>query len=145
MPGCGTSDSPATKSRNVSLAVKMPIGIGNSGADIIRSSTASIFAAGFKCPDRMRALDQRVAERAQPRAAVEDQHMLAAAHLDAGGVSAIAHRVGAGTGNAAADTPKLHGKFGLGQNRSLAGPRPATIAPARIKTPYRPPRRGSDR
>src|SRR3546814_3802402 len=50
-------------------------------------------------------LHQRLAERAQAGAAVEDQNVAAAPHLDAGGVPAVACRLGAGAGNASAHAP----------------------------------------
>src|SRR3546814_20466719 len=51
---------------------------------------------------------QRGAERAQAGAAVEDQQMRTATHLQAGGVAAIAHEFGARAGDAAADAPETH-------------------------------------
>src|SRR5436305_5823668 len=54
MPGCGCSTSPAEKSRNESLAAKMSIGIGNSGADIIFFSTALTPEGGVRWPAQKR-------------------------------------------------------------------------------------------
>ena len=49
---------------------------------------------------------QAVAEIAQPRAGVENQKLVAAPHLERGGVAAIAHRVWRRTSDASADPPK---------------------------------------
>ena len=51
-------------------------------------------------------LDQRQSGGAQARARVEDQRMRPAAHLDAGGVAAVAEKLPARHGHAAAHTPE---------------------------------------
>src|SRR5262252_142324 len=58
--------------------------------------------------DRAALLHQLVAELPEARSAVEDQEALAAAHLDAGRVAAIADGFGPGAGDAAADAPEAH-------------------------------------
>src|SRR6185295_5703000 len=60
---------------------------------------------------------QGIAKLAQAGAGIEHQHMIAAAHLDARGVAAVAQRVGSGTGEAASHPPEpsiklvSHGAF----------------------------------
>ena len=52
--------------------------------------------------------DHLPAELAQPGAGIEDQPLRAAAHLDAGGVAAVAQHVRRRAGHRAADAPELH-------------------------------------
>jgi hypothetical protein len=57
--------------------------------------------------------DQRVAERSQSGAGIEDKHAFAAAYFDAGGIAAIADGFRSGAGDATADSPEPnpHGSF----------------------------------
>ena len=61
---------------------------------------------------------QRIAERPQPRAAVEDQQTVAAAHLDTGGVAAIAHGLRPRARYAAAHAPKPDREIWVAQGGS---------------------------
>ena len=59
------------------------------------------------------AIIERVAEQAKPGPGVEDQQPVAAAHFDAGGVSAVTGGGFARTGDAAADAPETHNEITL--------------------------------
>ncbi len=63
---------------------------------------------------------QLLAEAAQARARVEDQQVVAAAHLQAGGVAAVARVVGTRTGDRAAHAPKGHGEIGSSSHEILS-------------------------
>jgi len=51
-------------------------------------------------------VEQRLSQRAQSGAAIENQDVLAATHFDARRITAIADSVGPRTGNTPADAPK---------------------------------------
>src|SRR5579883_2749096 len=66
---------------------------------------------------------KRLAQGAQPRAAIENQELPATAQLDAGGIAAIAQGRVARAGNGAANAPKAYrqlGRCGLAHSGSLA-------------------------
>jgi hypothetical protein len=50
--------------------------------------------------------DKRITKRSQSSAGIENDNTLAAAHFDAGRISAITDRVRAWTGNASSDSPE---------------------------------------
>ena len=65
--------------------------------------------------ERLRGPQQLLAKRPQARAAVEDQQVRAAADFDAGRIAAIADRIGAGAGDAAAYSPETHREIRVDQ------------------------------
>jgi hypothetical protein len=70
---------------------------------------------------------QVLAEQAQARAGIEHQQVLAAAHLQAGGVAAVSAIALARTGDGTANAPEPHHELGmLGQ---VGSPRLYRIAP----------------
>src|SRR5581483_10349934 len=89
--------------------------------------------------------EQRVAEQPQPRAAVEDQPALAAEHLDAGGIAAVADGLGSRARNAAAHPPEANAELALIRHAHPPRARPPAPGPDGRSLPRRRRARGREK
>ena len=91
--------------------LSVELALADSGIEYDRDDNNIGAIQAFEAPGVERTVARdRLAERADSGAAVEDQEVAAAADLETGRVAAVARRPGAGTGNRAADPPKADKK-----------------------------------
>ncbi len=110
-PRSSRAENPDFVRRRVSRAEKrqtldvVPVGVRNEQGEVERL--------------RLQFAREGEAERANPAPGIENNHFVIESQFDAGGIAAVANRLGAGTGNGTAHTPETHDQSRCGMKERI--------------------------